>query len=158
MRIPALCTNTFAINRPEYLLPMWPCPKRAIVPLGRRRLNPKNGQSKDLAGAVSQIAVESGTNTVRAVDQPETVRMLRRVCRCLSLYIGWDSSARVGATDFAKRKWPNWFKRIVRNKNAAPAKTQAVYSSRSAPKPVANCTATPRASGNQLCANRVYWR
>jgi len=135
-------------------MPMWLVPKAKSPVWEDDRLNPKRAEQEP--GWAVPDALIWTTPCPPRFDQPDyRSGCLRRVCRCFILIsIGWTASARVGRVTFVQAQW-QLGQAHCRNKTC-PAKRQPVYSSRSAPKPVATASRDPRGVQQQLLCNRVY--
>ncbi|MEH6505152.1 MULTISPECIES: SPOR domain-containing protein [Sulfitobacter] len=130
------------------------------VPKGYRpvweddRLNPKRAE-QNLAGRSQMLLIWTNTVPRRLINQKTGQDVTARL-PLVYPYTSVEQQRRdLGDVTFAKRNG-QLVKRIVRNKNAAPAKRKPVYSSRSAPKPVATAPATPRAAGKTYVQIGVY--
>ena len=130
------------------------------VPKGYRpvweddRLNPKRAE-QNLAGRSQMLLIWTNTVPRRLINQKTGQDVTARL-PLVYAYTSVEQQRRdLGDVTFAKRNG-QLVKRIVRNKNAAPAKRKPVYSSRSAPKPVATAPATPRAAGKTYVQIGVY--
>jgi len=130
------------------------------VPKGYRpvweddRLNPKRAE-QNLAGRSQMLLIWTNTVPRRLINQNTGQDVTARLPLVYPYTSVEQQRRELGDVTFAKRNG-QLVKRIVRNKNAAPAKRKPVYSSRSAPKPVATAPATPRASGNSYVQIGVY--
>lgn len=130
------------------------------VPKGYRpvweddRLNPKRAE-QNLAGRSQMLLIWTNTVPRRLINQKTGQDVTARL-PLVYPYTSVEQQRRdLGDVTFAKRNG-QLVKRIVRNKKAAPAKRKPVYSSRSAPKPVATAPATPRAAGKTYVQIGVY--
>lgn len=130
------------------------------VPKGYRpvweddRLNPKRAE-QNLAGRSQMLLIWTNTVPRRLINQKTGQDVTARL-PLVYPYTSVEQQRRdLGDVTFAKRNG-QLVKRIVRNKNAAPVKRKPVYSSRSAPKPVATAPATPRAAGKTYVQIGVY--
>tara|TARA_R100000935_G_scaffold7274_4_gene15485 strand:- start:1322 stop:2647 length:1326 start_codon:yes stop_codon:yes gene_type:complete len=130
------------------------------VPKGYRpvweddRLNPKRAE-QNLAGRSQMLLIWTNTVPRRLINQNTGQDVTARLPLVYPYTSVEQQRRELGDVTFAKRNG-QLVKRIVRNKNAAPAKRKPVYSSRSAPKPVATAPATPRASDNSYVQIGVY--
>ncbi|WP_323803646.1 SPOR domain-containing protein [Sulfitobacter litoralis] len=130
------------------------------VPKGYRpvweddRLNPKRAE-QNLAGRSQMLLIWTNTVPRRLINQKTGQDVTARL-PLVYPYTSVEQQRRdLGDVTFAKRNG-QLVKRIVRSKNAAPVKRKPVYSSRSAPKPVATAPATPRAAGKTYVQIGVY--
>ena len=118
------------------------------------RLNPKRAE-QNLEGRSKMLLIWTNTVPRRLVNQSTGRDMTARLPLVYPYTSVEQQRRELGEVSFAKRNG-QLVKRIVRNKNAAPAARKPVYSSRSTPKPVATAPATPRAAGKTYVQIGVY--